>query len=568
MNAETPAILKAVNVMFPITRRRIKTALILLVCICPGWNASSWAGQNNQKTPPTAMEEFTRIPPPPPTHWNDAFEDPLFVRPAVLGQIIQHPVDLHHSAATVCATADYAARPHSPLLAAQRLLELTSAKNQPEGQPDGEIDVTGSREPELTLLSALDLGLCHNPQVRGTWSEIRVQASALGQARAAYLPTLNGAVTRQRSTTTYTDSRDITAHNTSGYINMNWRLLDFGARNAAVESAGYQLAASIYSQNATLQQAIIDIVLAYYEAQTAGSAWQTRQHMTHLAQQILSSAQRRMQRGAGSQNDVYQATSSLARARLEEARSQGEYLKSMAALTYLLGLPVNTSFVLASTLEQDVSVIVDTQAQQQERVFIERALQDWLDQAKQHHPAIAAARAQWLAAEASITAVRAQGLPTLDFTANYYRNGRPTDAVTNLRSSERNIAITLNIPLFSGFDRTYQIRGAQAKAQYQRAQMEMTEQKVLMELVRAHADAQSSWNNLDAADTLYAAAQQAIESAQRQFEKGAADITQLIQAQSNLAEASLQRIETQAQWQSSRLALVVQGYAWELAEMP
>jgi len=543
----------------------VRRLLLIGVCICLGWDQAAGAGEKEQEKLATDIA----VPPPPKlSGWNDAFEDPLFVRPAVLGQIIQHPVDLSSHAATVCATADYAAQPHSPLLAARRLLELTQAQNQQEKSTEQSLSDPDRREPELTLLAALDLGLCHNPQVRGTWSEIRLQASALGQARAAYLPSVNAAVTRQRGTTTYTDSPDITAHNTSGYINMNWRLLDFGARSAALESAGYQLAASLYSQNATLQQAVIDIVQAYYDAQTANSAWRARQQMTQLAQQILLSAERRVQRGAGSRNDVYQATSSLARARLEESRSQGDYLKAMAALTYLLGLPVNTPFVLASTMEQDLIVIADPHARGQERVFVERALQDWLDQATQHHPAIAAARAQWLAAEANVTAVRAQGLPTLDFTANYYRNGRPTDAVSNLRSSERNLAITINIPLFSGFDRTYQVRGAQAKAEYQRAQMEMTEQKTLMELVRAHADAQSSWHNLAAADGLYAAAQQAIESAKHQFEKGAADITQLIQAQNSLVEASLQRIETQAQWQSSRLTLVVQGYAWELAELP
>ena len=509
-----------------------------------------------------AQDMSPLIPPPPQlTTWDAPMEDPLSARPAVLSHAMQYPANVYSGAAAVCATADYAAQPHSPELAAQRLYERTQAGQQKSTQDDTD----QQNAPEISLLLALDLGLCHNPQVRGTWSEIRLQASNVGQARAAYLPTLSAAITRQSSETSYINAGDTTARNTSGYISMSWRLLDFGARSATLESANFQLAAAVYNQSATLQQAIIDIVQAYYDAQTAKATWQARQQMTQLSEQTLASAWRRVERGAGEQNDVLQATAALARARLEETQSQGEYRKAMATLTYLVGLPANTPLILASTLEQDMGEISDPQNQAKQRALVEKALQDWLEQAKQHHPAIASARAQWQAGEANVQAVRAQSMPTVDLSAHYYRNGRPTDAVSSTRSSERNIGITLNIPLFSGFDHTYRVRAAQAQAQQQRSQMELVEQQTLLELVRAHADAQAAWQNLDAAETLYVACDQAIASAQRQFDKGAADITQLIQAQNNLVQACLQRIQAQAKWQSARLTLVVQGYAWELA---
>jgi len=50
----------------------------------------------------------------------------------------------------------------------------------------------------LTLAEAVDLALCHNPQLKSAWAAIRVQAAALGQARAAYLPTFAVSASRQR----------------------------------------------------------------------------------------------------------------------------------------------------------------------------------------------------------------------------------------------------------------------------------------------------------------------------------------------------------------------------------
>lgn len=553
---------------------------LLIAAIVGGIVASSaWAQQANLTPSDTTMvlTDNTllaplQVPPPPSVFPGGAtpFEDPLGVNPAVLRGAMQYPSNLYSGEIASCATADYASQAHSAQQAAQRLYERTPQPEPPqEPAPQGTQHPTQSSPthpiPEVTLLLALDLGLCHNPQVRGAWSDIRLQASAVGQARAAYLPTLNAAITRQRSDTDYSNNKNTVVLSSSGYLSMSWRILDFGGRRAALESANYQLAGAIYTQNATLQQTIIDIVQAYYDAQTAKATWQARQEMTQLASQTQASAQRRLQHGVGSQNDVLQASSALARAQLDESRSQGDYHKSMASLTYLLGLPASTPIILASTLDHDMSAMANPEIKQQQRILIDHALQDWLDQAKLHNPAIAAARAQWQAAESHIETVRAQGRPTIDLSTNYYRNGRPTDSASTTRSSEHNMAITLNIPLFSGFDHTYRVRGAQAQAQAQRARMEMVEQQTLLSLVQAHADAQSAWNNLQAADELYTAAELASASAQRQFDKGAVDITQVIQSQNSLIEARLQRIQVQAQWQSARLILVVQGYAWERA---
>ena len=42
--------------------------------------------------------------------------------------------------------------------------------------------------PPARLGEAVDIALCNNPQIKSSWANIKVQAGALGEARAAICP--------------------------------------------------------------------------------------------------------------------------------------------------------------------------------------------------------------------------------------------------------------------------------------------------------------------------------------------------------------------------------------------
>lgn len=521
-----------------------KTALLLVWVVMQTVAVignTAWA--QSGVLPPPSLEDFTT-----------PFEDPLRAYP---NHTMQYPENLFSATTADCLAADQILQSYNAELATQRFNAYAGEQNE-------------NSAPVLTLQMALDLGLCHNPQVRMTWSDIKIQASKIGQARAAYLPQLNVSFMPQSSTIESQSSflgmplgtSTNTIKSTSGNIGLSWRVLDFGTRSAALESAYYQLAGAVNSQNETLQKTIIEILQLYYEALTKKSQWLARSQTLQLAEQTLASAKRRLTNGAGSQNDVLQAQASLSKAKLEETKAHGEYLKALASLIFQLGLPANTVIDLDNTLEYDMQAMLDTAFNAQQKILVEQGLQEWLDQAKYAHPSIAAARARWMSAQSDVKAVSAQGLPTVDLGANYYRNGRPTDSASSSRSAETSISLTFNIPIFSGFEHTYRVRGAQAQAERARLEMEAVEQQVMLQIIHTHADALSSWHNLEEAETFYGAATLARASSQRQFENGVTDITQVIQAQSFLIEAQTQRIEAYAQWQIARMTLIVQSYTW------
>ena len=401
----------------------------------------------------------------------------------------------------------------------------------------------------LTLPAAVDLALCRNAQVHGAWAGIRLQAAGVGEARAAYLPTLNGGLSRVHDRTAYpgADTPSGSLNSNTGSLSLSWRLFDFGGRAAGQRSAQAMLDAALANRDAVLQKTLAATVSAYFEAQTARASVRMRQEYQALANETVQATQRRAQRGLGSHSDTLQAASALAKAALGANRADGEFHKARAVLVYTLGLPADAGV----TLDDDADGAA---------AGLHGGLQDelhaWLARARERHPAILAAQAQLAAARDRVDVARSEGRPSIDLTANIYQNGRPNQGLSPASTRETLVGISLNIPLFDGFARHYKVRGAQAQAGQREAEAEEVQQQTLMELVKTHAEASMALANLAASQAWLDAAQDALASVRRKFGLGAADILEMLNTQSALLEAQQERIRCQAEWRSARLRLL------------
>jgi outer membrane protein len=412
-----------------------------------------------------------------------------------------------------------------------------------------QLDTFDATKP-LALVDAVDLALCRNPQVQSAWASIKVQAAAVGEARAAYLPTINIGKTRLKDSTIYPAGTLAVNSDRLGntqFTTLSWRLLDFGGREANRHSANALLEAALASHDATLQKTLAVVIGAYFDAQTAQAALTAKIQSELLAQQTLDAAKRREERGAGAQSDTLQATTALAKMNLEKSRAQGAAAKANSVLAYALG-------IAASSLPKNGLLLAEDVADSEDA--IKQELTAWLEQTKTQHPSIVAARAQLEAAKQKLAAARSEGLPTLDIAANQYLNGRPNQGFSGAESQEKMLMLTVNFPLFDGFSRTYKVRGAQAQIEVREAELLDTQNQVLSEVVKAYADAMAALANLTASQKLISAAQNALASVQRRYDKGATDILEMLATQTSLADANQERIRTLAEWRSARLRLM------------
>jgi outer membrane protein len=332
---------------------------------------------------------------------------------------------------------------------------------------------------------------------------------------------------------------------------LSWRLLDFGGRDANRRSANNLLEVALASHDAALQKTLAIVVGAYFDAQTAEAALTAKTQGELLATQTLEAAIRREARGAGAQSDILQATSAKAKATLDRSRAQGAAAKANSVLAYAMGisaqrLPKN-GLILASNDLTDVAG---------NNEIITQDLTAWLELAKTRHPSIVAANAQLDAAKQKLVTIRSEGLPTLDLAANHFSNGRPNQGFSGSTSQERVLMLSMNFPLFDGFSRTYKVRGAEAQIEVQEAELLDTQNQVASNVLNAHADALAALSSLSASQQLISAAQSALASVQRRYDKGVTDIFEMLVTQTSLAEAYQERIRALADWRSSKLRLM------------
>ena len=398
----------------------------------------------------------------------------------------------------------------------------------------------------LSLGEVVDIALCNNPQVSAAWAQIKMEAGGLGQARAAYLPTINGSYSRLKNSTTYPATSGIPNAYTIGnqaYGSFNWRLLDFGGRSANHESATQLLAAAMFGHDAALQKVMASTIQAYFDVVTGKAVYEARRQMANVAENTLNATKRREMKGVAALSDSLQASTALAKARLNESRAGGDYHKALGILKQSMGIPANTQILLADQTEFHPAADI-------------KDLNAWLVEAEERHPAIKQAKARLNSDRAKITAVRSEGLPTLDATSYISRNGYPNQGLSYVNQTVISGGITINLPIFEGFGRTYKVRSAQAQAELSEAQLQETINQILTDVIKAHADAITSLGTLKASELLLASAKEAVESSRRRYEKGAADILELLNTESALSDAQQERVRAVAEYISARLRLL------------
>jgi outer membrane protein len=397
----------------------------------------------------------------------------------------------------------------------------------------------------LSLARAVDLALCNNAKIRASWAVIREQAAIVGEAKAAYWPTVNATAAELHDRTTYPGSSVPSTARTGDelYGAADWRLFDFGGRGANRRAAQAQLEAAIASRDATIQKILGDTVQGYFDAVTARGFLHDKINDEAAARAIEASANRRASLGQAGQGDILQSATALARVTLSVHRAQAAYDKAVAGLVYLLGLPAESQVQLSEELEEV-------------RPVSEENLTTWLTEAEREHPAITAARANLAAANEHVKVVRSAGLPSLDLTANYYQNGFPNQGLNSINSHVTTFGIYVTVPLFDGWATHHRIDEARAIVTVREAELEDTEQATLLGVINAHADAESALQNLRASEDLLRAAQQSFSSSQRRYSNGVGDIVELLSTQSAQADAEEERVRCVAEWHAARLMLL------------
>jgi outer membrane protein len=189
-----------------------------------------------------------------------------------------------------------------------------------------------------------------------------------------------------------------------------------------------------------------------------------------------------------------------------------------------------------------------------------RSLDELIAQAKEDHPSVRTALAQWKAALAKVDQAKAEGLPNVSMIGKYSWNNQPVSPSIGQPglpawASEKYIGVQVNMPIFDGFNRTYQVRQAQAQAELAKVTLEEVQRKVASNVWSSEQALRTATENIGNSASLLDIAQRSYDAALHRYLSGVGNVIELLSTQSALAPARKQRVQALADWRTARLQL-------------
>ena len=384
-----------------------------------------------------------------------------------------------------------------------------------------------------SVLDVVDQALCRNPRTQESWANARAQAAEVGLARADYLPALDG---RLAVSHTRTDGQGNNLRNAS--LTLSWLLYDFGARDANLDHARQLLSAAASTLDATVQSVFLAALQSYYNAQAARAALMAAQESEKASRESLTAAETRYRVGTATPADRLQAQTAWSQAVLARIRAEGAIKTTLGTLANVMGMDAGQAIGL------------DEIPQAAPDAGFERDVDALIAEARRRRPDLQAAEAQVRAAQANVDYAHASGKPTLALSA--VPSWQDSGAISTNSSS---LGLTLTLPLFSRFETTYRVRAATARVETAGAQREALSQQVALDVWTNYQSLFTATHALRTTADLLASAVQSERVALGRYKAGVGTILDVLNAQSALAAARVQRIQAALDWYVSRAAL-------------
>lgn len=394
----------------------------------------------------------------------------------------------------------------------------------------------GQRVRNLTLGDVVDLALRNNPATRISWAQARAAADVYGSERGQFFPTITGDVSGSRSRSISINGAAINRTQYGPSLALSYLLLDFGARSGSIEEARQNLFAADLSHNATLQTTVLQAETAYFTYMATRALLGAEQSAIAEAQANLAAANQRHSVGLATIADVLQARTALSQEELNLETVQGNLQTVRGSLAAAMGLPAN--------LPYDLEVTPETTAVG----MVSEAVDSIINQAVRNRPDLAAARAQAAAAAAQVRVTRSAEFPSLVLGSNAARS-YTVPAIYG--GTSYGLSLGISIPIFNGFSNQYNVASSQAQAEAASARADLTRQEIITQVFTSYYALQTAAQRVTTADALLASALESEQVAAGRYREGVGSIIDLLTAETALANARAQQVQSRWQWSTA-----------------
>jgi outer membrane protein len=453
-----------------------------------------------------------------------------------------------------------ATQPWTPPVHTAQESAIPASERVPDRVPQPPPATGPTGVPTYDLAQLIEIALANNPQTRGAWEHARAAAAAYGASRAAYYPTVT-ATTPAGYTRQLDELPNATVVSKEWYaaptLQLTYRLLDFGRRDADDELARQQLASANFAFNRELQTVVFTTQRAFYALAAAKAGVTAAEETLKLTKTDHDVAQQRVGLGLATQPELLLARARVAQAEYDLANAQLFVQQGQAALALAIGVAANAPFDVESLQNQHVPQSFG------------REVDQLIAEAVRRRPDLAAQVATLNARQAGIDRARAAFYPTVDALANYgeqlwnFQFGGPfTQKPIQPQYTGQ---LMLNWDLFTGFARLNQLRQAEAERAAAAAALQAGELSAIAEVWRAYYEFVSTQKKYAYAQALLTASQESYAANLDTYTQGLSTIVELLTAERDLANARFTLIQSTA---DVLTASAVVAYAMGAIEAP
>jgi outer membrane protein len=394
----------------------------------------------------------------------------------------------------------------------------------PPGIPPGTTMPAGSPQAKiLTLDEVVRIAVENHSSVKSAEYQIRAQDAVVHQQAAAYYPTVNFNNSFRTANVGGTSSKAAKSFDSaSSAANVNMTLYNFGKREGLVESARDTLEATRYAYNATANNIVLAAKQAYYGVLQSNALLAVNEETVKDRAETLRQTQGFYDVGTKPKSDLTQAEANfyLAQANLITARNGVDV--AWANLRNAMGVDDYPKQPLA----EELSVTPFSMS---------------LDEAKK---AAFAARPELLQFDALLKAqdqliavARRNHLPDFLLSSSYGRQNSNLD--TNLFPLQPSwqVQLSLNIPIFNGFQTTYQVQEALYNYGSIREQQRLERQQVAFQVEQNYLNLMATRDAIKANEAAVRAAKENLELHEARYQVGYAPIVEVTDAQTTYTTA-------------------------------
>ncbi|HVU37235.1 MAG TPA: TolC family protein [Opitutales bacterium] len=409
---------------------------------------------------------------------------------------------------------------------------------QPLALTESPATVSGT---DLTLPALIDLALDNNPNTRSAWYNAKSAAARLGETNSQYYPQITGNfdLDRNKVRTVGLNGSSFGAQTTYSTfigpsIEINYVLWNFGKNYAQTESDRQALYAANYQYNQQIQDVILATELGYFNYDAALGFVDAAQATLNDANTAYKAASQRLSAGLGTKQEERQAFAQVKNAEFQLEQSQAQVETTRAQLAQSLGIGVNGNLKIVRSQKPADSVKLDSD------------ISNLMALAMRQRPDLMAAYAEVLSTEHSLDAAKDDRWPTLSAVSRLTYGYEYGGVTYGNPSNNYMVGLDLSWKIFTGFEQTYAILDAQAKADAAKAALHAQELQVVTDVWNFYYSYKSALQQVDSANAQVDAQQEAYNAIQTGYNAGLNSYVDLLTSQKDLATARQQKVQAEA----------------------